>query len=73
MYLQMTLAQRDEHRGPSRVHEYESVEFLEPVALTDGTYVISSGCLDSLAYQDRWEFFAELPTMTQEQVDALIA
>lgn len=72
-YIRMTAAQRDEHRGPSRVHGYETVESLEPVALTDGTYFIGSNCLESPAYEDRWEVFAALPTMTQEEVDALIA
>lgn len=72
-FLRMDQAQRDEHRGPSRIPQYNAVEFLEPVALTDGTYIIGSSCLDSPAYEDRWEVFAALPTMTQEQVDALIA
>lgn len=72
-YIRMTQAQRDEHRGSSRVDGYENIDFLEPVALTDGTYIIGSNCLESTAYGDRWEVFALLPTMTQEEVDALIA
>ena len=72
-YIRMTQAQRDEHRGPSRIEGYETIEFLEPVPLTDGTYIIGSNCLESPAYEDRWEVFALLPTMTQEEVDELIA
>jgi|GEM_PF-6747588 len=72
-YLRLTPAQRDEHRGPSRIPEYASIDFLEPVVLTDGTYFISSNCLESPAYEDRWGVFAALPRMTQEEVDALIA
>lgn len=72
-FLRMTQAQRDEHRGPSRIPEYATTDFLEPVALTDGTYFIGSNCLESPAYEDRWEVFAALPRMTQEEVDALIA
>ena len=71
-YIRMTQAERDEHRGPSRMPGY-SGDFLEPVPLTDGTFIIGSNCLESPAYEDRWEVFALLPTMTQEEVDALIA
>ena len=72
-YLKLTPAQRDEHRGPSRIPSYADIETLEPILLTDGNYIISSHCVGSPAYEDRWEVFAELPTMTQEQVAALIA
>lgn len=57
-------------RGPSG--EAPNLSALQPVALTDGRFILGVEVLDDLSHADHWALLAELPTADFADVAALL-
>lgn len=66
----LTSVQADAVRGPSE--EASALSALQPIALTDGRFILGVEVLDDLSHADHWELLLSLPTSDYADIADLV-